>query len=72
MRRMMNLVEYCIEKKLIYIKHQKTADWNVSPVMDIYQGVKGWFEYDGLMCTNRLHQKSLWKTILNHLMKKKQ
>ena len=44
----MNLVYYSAEKKGIYIKHYKTDDWNVSLAMDIYQCVKGWFDYDGL------------------------
>ena len=48
----MHLVEYCTEKYGIYIKQWNTSGWNVALTMDIYQGVKGWFESGGLKWEN--------------------
>ena len=46
------------------MKQHNEAAWVVELDMDICQGIKGWFEYDGLRQNNRRHQKIYCKTIL--------
>jgi hypothetical protein len=70
MKRLMRLVELCAQREQIII-HRRTAEWNTRMTVDLYNGIKHYFEYGGLIRMDKRHKQLSWKTVLNHYIKKK-
>jgi hypothetical protein len=70
MKQLMKLVKLCAHTEQIII-HRRTAEWNTRMAVDLYNAVKHYFEYGGIIRMYKRHKQLSWKTVLNHYIKNK-
>ena len=58
------------EREGIQVLQCQTAAWNVEGTVDLYNAIKKYFEYTGNIRNCGRHRQLMWKTVLNHYLRK--